>query len=393
MEFIEGSRGTYRPIKVLFDTPIYERALQICWHTGSYKCQIALVAELLRLQQQTQLPSEVTAEDMTDLLVEESKSTLRVQLWEFELEDFEEDEARPLLRLVWAVNTSMKMRDIEFEARRLLTSPETIPPQFQHPKIIGQAQKYARTLAEQHQEAPSSKLLGPREVVIEVVPKVIQGFWLPPPNTSLNMPSQKLSKMAVGLTKAVEDQVTTALSTVLRQVTFSRSIRDDMVLSILGKVRQSYSQDILVKKLNCFTAEILNAITDTAATEICELFEPQIKASVNMKAEKDCTQAEDVVDGAEAKTGPAEDQSEEPGLKEDTEPIRKLDSAVATPPPAPLITAAELPANTATQNYFISNLDEEQPTPSPQPDSAVVSPPVTALLTSSTEPPVHHRLR
>lgn len=166
-----------------------------------------------------------------------------------------------------------------------------------HPKIIGQAQKYARTLAEQHQEAPSSKLLGPREVVIEVVPKVIQGFWLPPPNTSLNMPSQKLSKMAVGLTKAVEDQVTTALSTVLRQVTFSRSIRDDMVLSILGKVRQSYSQDILVKKLNCFTAEILNAITDTAATEICELFEPQIKASVNMKAEKDCTQAEDVVDG------------------------------------------------------------------------------------------------
>ncbi|GAA6226948.1 uncharacterized protein LOC108900338 [Lates japonicus] len=100
MEFIEGSRGTYRPIKVLFDTPIYERALQICWHTGSYKCQIALVAELLRLQQQTQLPSEVTAEDMTDLLVEESKSTLRVQLWEFELEDFEEDEARPLLRLM-----------------------------------------------------------------------------------------------------------------------------------------------------------------------------------------------------------------------------------------------------------------------------------------------------
>ncbi|GAA6226947.1 uncharacterized protein LOC108900338 [Lates japonicus] len=286
----------------------------------------------------------------------------------------------------------MKMRDIEFEARRLLSSPETIPLQFQHPKIIGQAQKYARTLAEQHQEAPNSKLLGPREVVIEVVPKVMQGFWLPPPNTSLNMPSQKLSKMGVGLTKAVEDQVTTALSTVLRQVTFSRSIRDDMVLTILGKVRQSYSQDILVKKLNCFTAEILtpsDTITDTTAAEICELFEPQIKVSVNMKAEKNCTQAEDVVDGAEAKTGPAEDQSEEPGLEEDTEPIRELDSAVATPPPAPLITAAELPADTATQNNFISNLDEaeEQPTPSPLPDSAVVSPPVTALLTSSTEPP------
>ena len=28
------------------------------------------------------------------------------------------------------VNTSMKMRDVEYEARRLLNSPENIPPLF-----------------------------------------------------------------------------------------------------------------------------------------------------------------------------------------------------------------------------------------------------------------------
>ncbi|XP_027136115.1 uncharacterized protein LOC113746052 [Larimichthys crocea] len=83
MSFVEGSRGIYRPIRVLFDTPIYERALQICWHLPSYKSMIALMSQLLRLQQKNQLPSEVTAEKMSELLVEQSKETLRVQLWEF----------------------------------------------------------------------------------------------------------------------------------------------------------------------------------------------------------------------------------------------------------------------------------------------------------------------
>ncbi|KAI3375097.1 hypothetical protein L3Q82_021615 [Scortum barcoo] len=104
------------------------------------------------------------------------------------------------------------MRDTEFEAKRLLTSPEAAPPQLQHPKIISQAQTYARSLIEQQKEAHGRKLLGPREMVIEVVPKVLQGFWLPPPTTSFNMPSQQLCTMAVGVTKADEDWVSTALS-------------------------------------------------------------------------------------------------------------------------------------------------------------------------------------
>ena len=273
MEFIEGSRGTYRPIRVLFDTPIYERALQICWHHPSYKLHIALVTELLRLQQKNQLPSTVTAEDMCDLLLEESKSSLRVQLWEFEMEDRDDDVARPLLDLVWVVINSMKMRDVEFEARRLLGTPEAIPPHFQHPRILSQAETYARSLTEQQQEPPCSKLLGPREVVMEVVPKVLQGFWLPPADTSFSMPSQQWSKMAVGVTRAVEDRVSTALSTVLHRVTFSRSTRDDMVLSVMEKIRQGCTRDVLVKRLNCFESEVMNSISDVAAGEICLLFQ------------------------------------------------------------------------------------------------------------------------
>ena len=55
MEFVEGSRGIYRPIRVLFDTPIYERALQLCWHMKSYETNIALVIELLRLQREKRI--------------------------------------------------------------------------------------------------------------------------------------------------------------------------------------------------------------------------------------------------------------------------------------------------------------------------------------------------
>ncbi|KAF3860196.1 hypothetical protein F7725_000451 [Dissostichus mawsoni] len=79
---------------------------------------------------------------MTDLLREESKSSLRVQLWDFELEDRDEDVAKPLLNLLWEVINSMKMRDIVFEARRLLMSPDDIPAGFRHPKLMNLAQEY-----------------------------------------------------------------------------------------------------------------------------------------------------------------------------------------------------------------------------------------------------------
>ncbi|KAF3690926.1 hypothetical protein EXN66_Car006600 [Channa argus] len=182
MEFIEGSRGICRPIWVLIDPLIYERDLQICWHRLSYKSQ-----------------EERNSGSLWLLCVR--------RLWEFEMEDFEEDE---------------------------------------------------------QQEVPSSKRLWPVEVVMVVVPKVLKGFWLPPPNTCLNMPSKQLIKMTVGATKAIQDRVTAALSTTLHHVPFSCSIRDKMVLSIQGKVGEGYAQDILPKRLSCLAADILNHISDVA---------------------------------------------------------------------------------------------------------------------------------
>lgn len=134
--FIKGSRGIYRPTRVLFGTPTHDRALQHCWNISSYMAQIALVAQLIRLQQESRIPPEVSVEDMTDLLVEQSESTRSVRLRQFELKDFDDVVAKPLLTLMWEVNTSMKMRDVGFEARIFVNAPEASPPCFQHPKII-----------------------------------------------------------------------------------------------------------------------------------------------------------------------------------------------------------------------------------------------------------------
>lgn len=135
------------------------------------------------------------------------------------------------------------MRDIEFEARRLLKSPEDILPCFKHPKIINLAQEYGRSLTEQLQVTPSGKLLGRQEVVMKVVPKVLQGFWPPPPTTSFKMTFQQLSEMAVEVTKAVLDCVTTSLSSTQHQITFCRSRgRSEAVWSCLS--RRKHFQNI-----------------------------------------------------------------------------------------------------------------------------------------------------
>ncbi|XP_049898379.1 uncharacterized protein LOC126389004 [Epinephelus moara] len=176
---------------------------------------------------------------------------------------------------VWAVNVSNKKRDIEFEAQMLLNSPEAVPATFQQPKVLSMAKKFARILRKKQRKAPSFKLLSPKEVVLEVVPRVLQGFWVLPPLPLLNMPSQRLSKMSVGVTKAVLDQVSNALTTVEHQVIFSRSIRDEMVQSIMNKIRQTFSHDVLVNKIKRFAPVLLSEIVEVAVGQISGMFQPQ----------------------------------------------------------------------------------------------------------------------
>ncbi|XP_063316508.1 uncharacterized protein LOC134615778 [Pelmatolapia mariae] len=232
------------------------------------------MTEFLRLQQEDLIPPNLTAEDLRDLLVEKSRETLREQLWEFELEDFEEEEAKPLLRLVWAVNVINKMRDVEFQARMLLQFPEAVPPKFQAPKLLSVVKDYVEILKKKQQEQHNSKLLTAQEVVIEVVPRVLQGFWELPPRPLLNMASQSLSILSTSVTKATLDRVSKSLTAMETQAIFTRSIRDNMVDSILTEIRQKFPQEILSIKIANFAPVLLKTIADVAMIRICEIFEP-----------------------------------------------------------------------------------------------------------------------
>ncbi|KAG7214632.1 hypothetical protein INR49_010524 [Caranx melampygus] len=371
MDFLEGSRGIYRPIRV------------------------ALMMALLRLQQEDQIPSWVTAEDMIQLILEKSKSTLRERLWEFELEGFDEDEAMPLLTLLWAVNVSNKMRDVEFEARMLLKSPEAVPPNFQHHKVLSVAQDYAKILRDL--EAPGSKLVHPREMVIEVVPRVLQGFWALPPQALLNMPSQLLSKLSVGVAKATLDRLCNALTTVGCQANFTRSIRDDMVLSILTEIRQTWPHDILVSSIRNFSPVLLTEIADVAVRHICEMFEPRspellapLKAEVQTISEEQQISSPEInsavvesplVFPAEpaAKIQVREDSSAESSLDLDPKPSSEADSATLTNQLSP-------PAEPAAENQAREDGKDEATLEMDNSTELDTFAAVTPLLSSPAEP-------
>lgn len=218
---------------------------------------------------------QVTVEDMVDLILEKNKNLVKNRLWELELEDCGDDNAKPLLKLVWAVNVANKVRDIQSEVKMLREFPEVIPPDFLHPGIQSTAKFYAKLLREKRPEVPTSKLLSPQEVVMQVVPRVLHSLWTPPQLPLLNMPSQKLSTMSVSVTKAVLDRISSVLHAVGHRTSLSRSSRDETVLSILTEIRRSCPHDVLMSRTSSFAPVLLSNIVDVAAGRICELFQPQ----------------------------------------------------------------------------------------------------------------------
>ncbi|CAJ1052401.1 fibrous sheath CABYR-binding protein-like isoform X2 [Xyrichtys novacula] len=343
----------------MFETPIYKEAKQFCWNPPSYKAKVALMVEVLQLQQNNQLPAELTAENMANLMVEESKKTLRVQLWEFKLQGFDKD-VQPLLELVWEVNTSLLKRDVEFEARKLLDSPDSIPPSYQHPKIRNKAQEYAKILVEQLQIGPVCQSLSPREVVIELVPKVLQVLWKPNRIIAWEMPSEQLSEMAVGVTKAVLDRVSDSLSP-LHKATFSQSIRDNMVQAIEAKVRQMFPPDHLRRKVNCFEVEVLDIIRSVSAESVCQLFEHQSQTADQEPA--NISQATPMPSSAETlSAAPPVTDSVQPDSKNE-EPNSELDSVEQTP-----YSHEALPAVATAPVSVLEGKDvEEESTKDPEP--------------------------
>lgn len=149
---------------------------------------------------------------------------------------------------------------------------------YRLPKILNEAQHYAKILMEQQQRQQAPKLLCPRDIVLEVVPKVLQVLWSFPGDASFDMPSQQLSKMAVGVTKAVEDRVTAALPSKRSQFPFCETLKNAVVRLIGNKVALRFGPDGLTKVHNNFAPQMLETVAEIAAREIGVLFVPRVPA-------------------------------------------------------------------------------------------------------------------
>lgn len=47
---VDLSSQVFRPISLLFNTPLFEETVRTCWYLSSHRTQIALVTELMTLQ-------------------------------------------------------------------------------------------------------------------------------------------------------------------------------------------------------------------------------------------------------------------------------------------------------------------------------------------------------
>lgn len=135
--------------------------------------------------------------------------------------------------------------------------------------------KYLEILKDKLQETQTSRLLSPQEVGIEVVPRVLQGFWEHPPYPLLNLASQSLSELSTCVTKATLDQLSNTPRAKESKAIFSRSMRDDMVQTILAEIREKHPDDTVLSNTANHTT-LLTTIAGVATNHICKILQPQI---------------------------------------------------------------------------------------------------------------------
>ncbi|XP_042168122.1 uncharacterized protein LOC121842076 [Oncorhynchus tshawytscha] len=227
---------------------LYFQTLQACWEETYYNKQKKLMVHYLLLQSQGQVPPHVTTEHMSNWLVSQGKKSLRERVWKETLE-----EGNDLARLAWEVNTCLKMMNIEHEAFcKLRRSMHPTSPADIDPKVHSIVEKAVRSIPGEQSKEPSSNLLSPSQVVVEVVPRLLLALWLQPQEGHSEHPIL-ISGMAVGPFPSHP---------------FSRAAAFDSVRSILGRISQSFSTDDLQSPF------YMSSVCGFVADEVQSCFQP-----------------------------------------------------------------------------------------------------------------------
>ncbi|XP_031654639.1 uncharacterized protein LOC116355362 [Oncorhynchus kisutch] len=217
----------------------------------------------LLLQSQGQVPPHVTTEHMSNWLVSQGKKSLRERVWKETLE-----EGNDLARLAWEVNTCLKMMNIEHEAFcKLRRSMHPTSPADIDPKVHSIVERAVRSILGEQSKEPSSNLLSPSQVVVEVVPRLLLALWLQPEEGHSEHPIL-IGGMAVGMVAAVVEKLSCMLKDPSPHIPFSRAAAFDSVWSILGRISQSFSTDDLQSPF--YTSSVCAFVVD----EVQSCFQP-----------------------------------------------------------------------------------------------------------------------
>ncbi|XP_042165631.1 uncharacterized protein LOC121841420 [Oncorhynchus tshawytscha] len=114
---------------------------------------------------------------------------------------------------------------------------------------------------------PSSNLLSPSQVVVEVVPRLLLALWLQPEEGHSEHPIL-ISGMAVGMVAAVVEKLSCMLKDPSPHIPFSRAAAFDSVRSILGRISQSFSTDDLQSPF------YMSSVCGFVADEVQSCFQP-----------------------------------------------------------------------------------------------------------------------
>ncbi|XP_031674932.1 uncharacterized protein LOC116368084 [Oncorhynchus kisutch] len=242
---------------------LYFQTLQACWEETYYNKQKKLMVHYLLLQSQGQVPPHVTTEHMSNWLVSQGKKSLRERVWKETLE-----EGSDLARLAWEVNTCLKMMNIEHEAFcKLRRSMHPTSPADIDPKVHSIVERAVRSILGEQSKEPSSNLLSPSQVVVEVVPRLLLALWLQPEEGHSEHPIL-IGGMAVGMVAAVVEKLSCMLKDPSPHIPFSRAAAFDSVWSILGRISQSFSTDDLQSPF--YTSSVCAFVAD----EVQSCFQP-----------------------------------------------------------------------------------------------------------------------
>lgn len=123
-------------------------------------------------------------------------------------------------------------------------------------------------MADSSREPTSPTLLSPKQVLVELVPRVLMALW---PHSKIHT-NLALSDMAVGMAAAILKRISSSEAGDVIQICFSQDRCFKTVDAILGKTSVMFLPDLLAEALDTRCLNLITLLTDVMGGHVLVLF-------------------------------------------------------------------------------------------------------------------------